>query len=351
MFHVLHFIYHEIDSNEIDTMDNDKHHEAKAFQDKDYIMTKHIALLDETKRRRQIEVADPAPVEMSSKSITTTTSPTAIFTTLPEASKVATPSTLTTTTRHRHSSTKATKTMAAENLPATASLTSLVNHRLYANKTHLDDLSSLSLLSLQDTTLTTADSLQTTLSSALSSVAGATTTPTTSKYATALRIKGDEQTMHHTNSHLTVDNVNATIVASSNGGTSGPPHNHHQHHLHQALHSDGDSSSTIAAGHSNRSVIVVGSTSTSISNSNATTTTATARDTTDNFLTAKQNIGGEAGNNKTNSTVGSGTTRISARRVEHKHLLPKSHKTDAPMLNYIFDTFSSANKHHHHDQR
>lgn len=33
-----------------------------------------------------------------------------------------------------------------------------------------------------------------------------------------------------------------------------------------------------------------------------------------------------------------------------KHL-PKIQRTDAPMLNYIFDSISSANKHHHHDHR
>ncbi|XP_067613772.1 probable serine/threonine-protein kinase DDB_G0267686 [Eurosta solidaginis] len=47
----------------------------------------------------------------------------------------------------------------------------------------------------------------------------------------------------------------------------------------------------------------------------------------------------------------SGHQRASAKRVESKYILPKPQKTDAPMLNYIFDTFSSANKHHHHDQR
>ncbi|XP_030570621.1 uncharacterized protein LOC115769793 [Drosophila novamexicana] len=43
--------------------------------------------------------------------------------------------------------------------------------------------------------------------------------------------------------------------------------------------------------------------------------------------------------------------RTSAKKVESKYILPKQQKTDAPMLNYIFDTFSAANKHHHHDQR
>lgn len=28
----------------------------------------------------------------------------------------------------------------------------------------------------------------------------------------------------------------------------------------------------------------------------------------------------------------------------------KSHKTDAPMLNYIFDSHLASNKHHHHDR-
>ncbi|XP_030385684.1 uncharacterized protein LOC115632599 [Scaptodrosophila lebanonensis] len=51
-----------------------------------------------------------------------------------------------------------------------------------------------------------------------------------------------------------------------------------------------------------------------------------------------------AGSNKSN-------VRTSAKKVESKYILPKQQKTDAPMLNYIFDTFSSANKHHHHDQR
>ncbi|XP_068142192.1 uncharacterized protein dpr20 [Drosophila tropicalis] len=50
------------------------------------------------------------------------------------------------------------------------------------------------------------------------------------------------------------------------------------------------------------------------------------------------------GNNKTH-------VRNSAIKTDSKHILPKVQKTDAPMLNYIFDTFSSANKHHHHDQR
>ncbi|XP_073842476.1 defective proboscis extension response 20 [Musca autumnalis] len=332
------------DSNEIDIMDNDKDYEA--FQDKDYIMTKHIDLSDElSTRRTEAAVApalDPVPATMSSKSIST--SPSRIVPTL----NVATPSTMT-TSRHRHL--KATKNTMATNVREPPSASSLVNHRLYGNKSHFDDLSSLSLLSLQDTFTTDLVTSSSSSSATLSSMTGATTTPTTTKYATALRIKGDEQTMHNTNSHLSVDNVNATIVANIN---SSSPHNQHRHHAEQEQQQPQDSNgftSTTAAGHSNR-IGIAGTTKTSVSNSNNTTTTTAntaAKETKDNFMTATLSIGGDG--NKTNTTAGSGTTRISARKVEHKHILPKSHKTDAPMLNYIFDTFSSANKHHHHDQR
>lgn len=50
-------------------------------------------------------------------------------------------------------------------------------------------------------------------------------------------------------------------------------------------------------------------------------------------------------------TQSTSNIRTSARKVDSKFQLPKQQKTDAPMLNYIFDTHSSANKHHHHDQR
>lgn len=35
----------------------------------------------------------------------------------------------------------------------------------------------------------------------------------------------------------------------------------------------------------------------------------------------------------------------------YNNLTLKAQKTDAPMLNYIFDTHLASNKHHHHDQR
>lgn len=36
---------------------------------------------------------------------------------------------------------------------------------------------------------------------------------------------------------------------------------------------------------------------------------------------------------------------------QHQPHLPKVQRTDAPMLNHIFDTIGAANKHHHHDHR
>lgn len=45
------------------------------------------------------------------------------------------------------------------------------------------------------------------------------------------------------------------------------------------------------------------------------------------------------------------TIKPAPTKTDSKLTLPKFQKTDAPMLNYIFDMFSTANKHHHHDQR
>ncbi|KAJ6635346.1 Ubiquitin-conjugating enzyme E2 B, partial [Pseudolycoriella hygida] len=53
-----------------------------------------------------------------------------------------------------------------------------------------------------------------------------------------------------------------------------------------------------------------------------------------------------------NITTSAATNKVSKQpqNVPKKHL-PKNQRTDAPMLNYIFDSISSANKHHHHDHR
>ncbi|XP_055914485.1 uncharacterized protein LOC129947811 [Eupeodes corollae] len=50
-------------------------------------------------------------------------------------------------------------------------------------------------------------------------------------------------------------------------------------------------------------------------------------------------------------TTNISTIKPAISKNENKLTLPKFQKTDAPMLNYIFDMFSTANKHHHHDQR
>lgn len=47
-----------------------------------------------------------------------------------------------------------------------------------------------------------------------------------------------------------------------------------------------------------------------------------------------------------------GRTRATfATPIQSKKGLPKGQRTDAPMLNYIFDSISAANKHHHHDHK
>uniref|UniRef100_A0A1A9UIE4 Uncharacterized protein n=1 Tax=Glossina austeni TaxID=7395 RepID=A0A1A9UIE4_GLOAU len=70
-----------------------------------------------------------------------------------------------------------------------------------------------------------------------------------------------------------------------------------------------------------------------------------------NTKTINNSSSSRSSSSSSSSSSSNIVTRVSARKVDSKYTLPKSHKTDAPMLNYIFDTFSSANKHHHHDQR
>ncbi|XP_055382587.1 GATA zinc finger domain-containing protein 14 [Condylostylus longicornis] len=64
------------------------------------------------------------------------------------------------------------------------------------------------------------------------------------------------------------------------------------------------------------------------------------------------NRGISNGSSHSNSHNGhSGVVSSFSEAISSKLTLPKPQKTDAPMLNYIFDTYSAANKHHHHDQR
>uniref|UniRef100_A0A1I8NQ85 Ig-like domain-containing protein n=1 Tax=Stomoxys calcitrans TaxID=35570 RepID=A0A1I8NQ85_STOCA len=370
------------DSNEIDTMDisedvedeNENEHEGdhdRGFLDMDYVMmAKHIALSDESTSRGGVVGAAAGVEETIRNRIWSETSAATVEIALPEATfpssassslistkhtsspsvTLVTPSMSTATIRHRNNPAAMTTTITTATAAAAAvsasstsavaasallSSASLVNQRFNANKTRLDDLSSLSLLSSLNDTSSADPQLATSSMSLLSLMADAASTPTLSQTtrsmhpATVVRIRNDEQNMHNTNSHLTVDNVNATIVASGGGegggGSASSHHHSHYHHHHQAVN-----------------------TSASATTSNSRNNSSTNLDLADNgfMMSASGNIGGEGP--KLNGT---GTTRISARKVEHKHLLPKSHKTDAPMLNYIFDTFSSANKHHHHDQR
>ncbi|XP_075163777.1 defective proboscis extension response 20 [Haematobia irritans] len=362
-----------VDSNEIDTMDSndadDGEDNENGFLDMDYVMTKHIASMSD-ESTGDFVASGTATVPMTSKSSTSPRLPkstASLLASSPRATLV-TPPMSSTMAHHRNNpaamTTFTTATMDdAAGLAALSASASLLNHRFNANRTRLDDLSSLSLLSLNDTSSSESHQQLATSSMSLMSslIADASSTPTISSQATtrtlpthhtatSLRIRGDEKNMRSTKSHLTVDNVNATLVASdsnrnvgnSSGGSlsaSSSSHYHHGHH-HQHSHShdvvnssSSSSSASTAAGRNNSSIVASSGGSDNSFGSDA-------------FMSASGNIGGQGA--KMNGT---GTTRISARKVEHKHLLPKLHKTDAPMLNYIFDTFSSANKHHHHDQR
>ncbi|KAM7359164.1 defective proboscis extension response 20 isoform 1-T6 [Cochliomyia hominivorax] len=222
--------------------------------------------------------------------------------------------------------------------------------RLHLNGTQLEGFSSLSLLSttlLNDTTAPQTTKLKTSTSSyTTASVSTSTLTfpndsaPSSEAVATVLRHKGNEQNMHNTNSHLTVDNVNVSIVStnriattatlSSSATTTTTSSSKQQHNKNTTTKMSSHNTSSIAKGSSN------GSTSSSRSNNSS------------NFNASMGDPVTATGNS---SRINTGTTRISARKVDSKYILSKAHKTDAPMLNYIFDTFSSANKHHHHDQR
>lgn len=68
-------------------------------------------------------------------------------------------------------------------------------------------------------------------------------------------------------------------------------------------------------------------------------------------LTSKMRITTTATTFPSASSLSATTLKPLPTKTENKLTLPKFQKTDAPMLNYIFDMFSTANKHHHHDQR
>lgn len=54
---------------------------------------------------------------------------------------------------------------------------------------------------------------------------------------------------------------------------------------------------------------------------------------------------------KATLAIGSKAKATFATPIQSKKGLAKGQRTDAPMLNYIFDSISTANKHHHHDHK
>ncbi|XP_065361881.1 serine-rich adhesin for platelets [Calliphora vicina] len=328
------------DSNEIDTLNDDSDNYESGLL-RNYIMTKHIAL---SSNLTQL----PATTATISRTSTTKLI-------IPTMNPAKTTTKITSTTR-KLLSLSTSSSSSSSLLTSLSSMSPILTDgedddptRLHLNRTQLDVLSSLSLLSaattiLNDTTASLTTELKSFSSASASSSTSTTASVSTSTLpfpnqavaaaATALRHKGNEQNMHNTNSHLTVDNVNATIVSANRTTTSKlqQQQHQHQHNKDTATKLSSQYTSSNAKGSSSSS----GSSSSNSGSFNA---------------TGNLSMGEPVTANGNSSRINTGTTRISARKVDSKHILSKAHKTDAPMLNYIFDTFSSANKHHHHDQR
>ncbi|KAI8121295.1 hypothetical protein CVS40_7602 [Lucilia cuprina] len=336
------------DSNEIDILNDDSDNYESGLL-RNYIMTKHIAL---SSNLTQL----PATVTTLITTAAATTTTKLLIPTIKPAK--ATTTKITSTTRKLLSLSTLTSSVPSSSSSSSSLLSSMSPiltdsedddpTRLHLNRTQLDVLSSLSLLattSLNDTTAplktTTELKSSSTSSSTTASVSTSNLTfpnhATSAAAATALRHKGNEQNMHNTNSLLTVDNVNATIV-SANRTTTSKLQQQQYHHQHQHQHTK-DTATKMSS--QNTSSIAKGFSSVTSSSSSGSVPATSSNSSMGDPVTANGN----------SSKINTGTTRISARKVDSKYILSKAHKTDAPMLNYIFDTFSSANKHHHHDQR
>ncbi|XP_023309202.2 putative GPI-anchored protein pfl2 [Lucilia cuprina] len=334
------------DSNEIDILNDDSDNYESGLL-RNYIMTKHIALssnLTQLPATVTTLITTEAATRTTTKLLIPTIKP-AKATTTKITSTTRKLLSLSTLTSSAPSSSSSSSSLLSSTLPILTNSEDDDPTRLHLNKTQLDVLSSLSLLattSLNDTTsplkTTTELKSSSTSSSTTASVSTSNLTfpnhATSAAAATALRHKGNEQNMHNTNSLLTVDNVNATIVSANRTTTSKLQqqqyHHQHQHTKDTATKMSLQNTSSIAKGFS------------SVTSSSSGSVPATS---------SNSSMGDPVTANGNSSKINTGTTRISARKVDSKYILSKAHKTDAPMLNYIFDTFSSANKHHHHDQR
>lgn len=326
-----------------------------------YIMTKHIALSNNS-TQQQLPATNTKETATTTKLIKPTMQP------------VTTTNRITSTTRKLLS-------LSPSSLSFLSSLSPLLTdsednvvindndndeeeptRRLHLNRTQLEGLSSLSTTSLNDTT---APQLTTELKSATSSSTTASVSTLTLTFpnhsameaasapATAVRHKGNEQNMHNTNSHLTVDNVNATIVATNRTKTTATTITslkQQQHNKNPTTKLSSQHTSSIAKGSSTTTSSSSSSSGSPTTSKNSLSVNATSSN-SNSSSSSNSSIGEPVTATGNSSRINTGTTRISARKVDSKYILSKAHKTDAPMLNYIFDTFSSANKHHHHDQR
>lgn len=332
-----------------------------------YIMTKHIALSNNSTQQQ-------LPATNTKETATTT--------------KLIKPTMQPVTTNRITSTTRKLLSLSPSSLSFLSSLSPLLTdsednvvindndndeeeptRRLHLNRTQLEGLSSLSLLSTTSLNDTTAPQLTTELKSATSSSTTASVSTLTLTFpnhsvteaasapATAVRHKGNEQNMHNTNSHLTVDNVNATIVATNRTKTTTATTattitslKQQQHNKNPTTKLSSQHTSSIAKGSSTTTSSSSSSSGSPTTSKNSLSVNATSSN-SNSSSSSNSSIGEPVTATGNSSRINTGTTRISARKVDSKYILSKAHKTDAPMLNYIFDTFSSANKHHHHDQR
>ncbi|TMW48762.1 hypothetical protein DOY81_006162 [Sarcophaga bullata] len=361
------------DSNEIDTLSNDSDNYDRGLS-KNFIRTKHIALpgdLTQLQQQRQ---------KMSTTKL--------IMPTIePETTVTKTTSTTRKLLSMSSSSESSSSSSSSTSLMSSSSMSSILmpddqTRQHLSSRTQLDVLTSLSLLSsssllslsLNDTMAPITTELQSlsstlfasTATSAISSSSSSTTAsaststltfPKNEEAATALGHQGNEQNMHNTNSHLTVDNVNATIVSNNNNNNNNNYDRttktlERQQQQQQQKHSK-DTTIKLSS-QKNTSSIAKGSSKIDSSNTISTSDSGSLQDDSNSSSSTSSSSTSSSSNSSRNSSTShtnTGTTRISARKVDSKYILSKAHKTDAPMLNYIFDTFSSANKHHHHDQR
>uniref|UniRef100_A0A1B0A711 Uncharacterized protein n=1 Tax=Glossina pallidipes TaxID=7398 RepID=A0A1B0A711_GLOPL len=309
-----------VDSNKISSLyEDDNDGPDGLMMMKDYIMTKHIT--------SHVNVAATTRTRTATTKTTRTKTPETAATATAEAAATATTTTTTIT--------RTTKTTMKPIILSTTATTLMSNNLMplrtyFNNKNHIKNLSSLSLLSINETTSLTLPSYYSSSYTSLPSSSLSSSSSSSSSSlanAIALRLNGNPGNVNSNRSRLFAGTSNnATIVTAIALKSTMPTK------IANSISNSNNydpSNSTISS--------ALGSISLSNVNGNDTKT----------INNSSSSRSSSSSSSSSNSNI---VTRVSARKVDSKYTLPKSHKTDAPMLNYIFDTFSSANKHHHHDQ-